>query len=46
MDYLAQPKQWKINGLDSIGIGQGPVAGFCEESNETLGYIKGGEFLD
>jgi hypothetical protein len=26
--------------------GQGPVAGSCEHSNEPLGSIKGGKFLE
>jgi hypothetical protein len=26
--------------LDSAGSGQGPVAGFCEHSNEPSGFIK------
>jgi hypothetical protein len=33
-------------GLDSSGSGQGPVAGPCENGNESSGSIKGGEFLD
>jgi hypothetical protein len=32
-------------GLDSSGLGQGPVAGCFEHGNER-GYIKGGEFID
>jgi hypothetical protein len=31
--------------LDSCGSRQGPVAGSCEDGNETLGSIKGGRFL-
>jgi hypothetical protein len=30
--------------LDSSDSGWGPVAGSCEESNETSGSIKDGEF--
>jgi hypothetical protein len=26
--------------LDSAGLGQGPVAGFCEHGDEPSGYIK------
>jgi hypothetical protein len=33
-------------GLDSSGSGLGQVAGSCEYGNESLGSIKGGEFLD
>jgi hypothetical protein len=32
--------------LESSGLGQGPVAGPCENDNESSGSIKGGEFLD
>jgi hypothetical protein len=33
-------------GLDSSGSGYGPVAASYERSNEPLGFIKDGEFLD
>jgi hypothetical protein len=33
-------------GLDSSGSGCGPIAGSYERGNETLGSIKGGDFLD
>jgi len=33
-------------GLHSSGSGQGPVVGSCEQSNELLGSIKHGEFLE
>jgi hypothetical protein len=33
-------------GLDSSGSGQGPMAGFCEQSNEPSDSIKCWEFLD
>jgi len=33
-------------GMDSSGSGQGPKEGFCEQDNETLGSVKGGEILD
>jgi hypothetical protein len=33
-------------GLDSFGSGYRLVASSCEQSNEPLGSIKGGEFLD
>jgi hypothetical protein len=33
-------------GLESSGLGQGPVARSCEQGNETMGSIKSGEFLD
>jgi len=36
----------KCNGLDRTGSGQGQVAGTCECSNEPLGSITCGEFLD
>jgi hypothetical protein len=32
--------------MDSSGSEQGPVVSSCEHSNETLGSIKGGKFLD
>jgi hypothetical protein len=32
--------------LNSFGSGCGPVAGSCEQSNEVLGAIKGGVFLE
>jgi hypothetical protein len=33
-------------GLNSSGLGYGPVAGSCGHSNEPLGSIKGGEFIN
>jgi hypothetical protein len=33
-------------GLDSIGSGLGPVAGFCEHGNEPSGSIKCWEILE
>jgi len=33
-------------GLDKSYSRQGPVTGSCEHGNESLGSIKGGEFLD
>jgi hypothetical protein len=33
-------------GLDSCGLGSGPLAGSCELGNEPLGSIKGREFFD
>jgi hypothetical protein len=34
-------------GLNSSGLGHGPVAGFCEQGNEPLGSMKcGGELRD
>jgi hypothetical protein len=30
-------------GLDSSGVGEGPVEGFCERGNEPSGSIKGWE---
>jgi hypothetical protein len=33
-------------GLDAFGSGYGPVAGCCEQGNETSGFIKGGKFPD
>jgi hypothetical protein len=33
-------------GLDSSGVGRGPVAGSCVPSNEPSGSIKGEEFFD
>jgi hypothetical protein len=32
-------------GLDASGSGQGPVAGSCEDGNETLGSITAGNSL-
>jgi hypothetical protein len=31
--------------LDITGLGQDAMAGFCNESNKSLGVMKGGEFL-
>jgi hypothetical protein len=47
---LRRPRhRWKDNirmklggKVDSSGSGEGLVAGFCEQSNEPLGSIKGG----
>jgi hypothetical protein len=33
-------------GLDSCGLGLGPVAGYCEHGNEPSVSVKGVEFLD
>jgi hypothetical protein len=33
-------------GLDSSVSEEGTVAGSCENENELLGSIKGGQFLD
>jgi hypothetical protein len=33
-------------GLDMSGLGQGPLVGFCEHSNESSGSIRGREFLE
>jgi hypothetical protein len=33
-------------GLEASGSGEGQVAGCCENDNETLGSIKGREFLN
>jgi hypothetical protein len=30
-------------GLDASGSGYGPLMGFCEQCNESLGSIKGQE---
>jgi hypothetical protein len=38
--------RWKMCGLDSIGSGQGPMAGPSEYSNEPSGSTQDGEFLD
>jgi len=32
--------------LNASGLGQGPMAGSCEHSNEPSSSIKGGECLD
>jgi hypothetical protein len=32
--------------MDASGLRQGPVTGSREHGNESLGSIKGGEFLD
>ena len=29
-----------VYGLDSSGLGQGPMAGFCKRGNETSGLTK------
>jgi len=42
-----QKIRWGVGrGLDRSGSGQGQVTGPCERSNESLGSIKFGEFLD
>jgi hypothetical protein len=35
-----------VCGLYACGLASGPMADFCEHSNESLHSIKGGEFLD
>jgi hypothetical protein len=35
-----------VCGLDAYGPGWGPVLDPCEQGNEHLGSVKGGEFLD
>jgi hypothetical protein len=32
--------------MDSSGLGQGPMPGYCEHGDEPSGSIKCGEFLD
>jgi hypothetical protein len=32
-------------GLDASGAGYGPVAGPCEDGNESSSFINGGKFL-
>lgn len=32
--------------MSLIGLGQGPMADSCEQGNESLGIIKGVEFLN
>jgi hypothetical protein len=32
--------------VDSSGLGCNPVAGCCEHDNESLGSIKGKEYVD
>jgi hypothetical protein len=32
--------------MDSSASGYGPVAGFCGQGYEYLGFMKGGEGLD
>jgi len=34
------------SGLDSSGLGQGPVPGSCEHDNEPTGSMEGGEFAE
>jgi hypothetical protein len=38
--------KWVIHTMDSSGSGKAQVVGCCEYSNELLGYIKCGKFLD
>jgi len=33
-------------GLDSSNSGKGPIAGYCEHSNEPPGSVKSGKFVD
>jgi len=35
--------EWGV--LDSHGLGQGPVGGFCEQDNEPSGSIRREDFL-
>jgi hypothetical protein len=35
---------WRC-GLDSCGLGQGPVAGSCEHVNEHSAFVKGAGIL-
>jgi hypothetical protein len=37
---------WGSCGLDSSGLGQGPVAVYCYHGNESSDSIKGGEFVE
>jgi hypothetical protein len=37
---------WEDCGLDSCGLGSGPVLDSCERSNEPSGSMKEGKFLD
>jgi len=32
--------------MDACGLGEGPVAGSCEHSDDSSGSTKGGEFLE
>jgi hypothetical protein len=36
----------EVVGLDSSGLGYGPVANSCEHDNVTSVSVKGGEFLE
>ena len=39
-------RKWDgVHGLDRSGSGQRQIAGTCKCNNETLGYIKCGEFF-
>jgi hypothetical protein len=43
-DYIKRDlrgKRLESFGLDSCGSGLGPLAGYCEYGNETLGIIEG-----
>jgi hypothetical protein len=35
-----------VRSLDASGSGYGSVESCCEDGNEPLGPMKGGEFLD
>jgi hypothetical protein len=39
-------RRGKMCGLNASGSRWAPVGGSCEYSNEPLGSIKGGKFLD
>jgi len=40
-------KKWDSGGMDRIDLAQdGQMSGSCEHSNEPMGSIKCGEFLD
>jgi hypothetical protein len=42
---LRKNRNWGC-GLESPGLRQGRMAGYCEHDNEPSGSIKSGEFLD
>jgi hypothetical protein len=42
----ARDVRWEVCGLDSSGLGEGPLAGCCKSGDETSCSIKGRKYLD
>jgi len=46
LQYESLQHMGAYQGMDSTGSGYGTMVDYFERDNETLGSIKGGEFLD